>query len=376
MKQIGIIESSHFEVTYTLIRLFDDGQSALTIFTLPGTFRQLQLLLGEDASRHKWVIRERQETNRSFIHRMFTYIRQHPFHLLYLSTIEDNFILYALQLRRLSHISTILTLHDINSYFTYAPSPSLRRFIRYRGKKMLLSTVKAFNVLAEQLAVSLQKRSKGSKPIYNLPGGYFEEERYTSSSLLPGQPIRIVIPGSVDQRRRDYNQAFELLTAAAQLDIKITLIFLGAFRQGESEAIRQRCIDYRQAASNLHVYEEAVIDQDIYDAELAACHFIWSPLQRYTMINDGVREEYGQTICSGNMADAIRHARPLIIPGFLAADRALEPAALRYASIKEMLRQLQALTPDSYRHLQKRMLEAARHYTIGRIRQRYPLLFG
>ncbi|MGZ5221724.1 MAG: hypothetical protein ACXWC7_16670, partial [Chitinophagaceae bacterium] len=124
---IAIIEKGHFEVACTLISLFDTGHNNITVFVENESYRQLQLMLPERASQYTWVVKEKDEPNRRFISRIFRFLQEGSFDCVYFNTIDDNFILYAYYLEKLKNKNTVLTLHDINGFFDFRPSLSIRR---------------------------------------------------------------------------------------------------------------------------------------------------------------------------------------------------------------------------------------------------------
>lgn len=369
-KRIAIIESGHFEVTHTLLRLFDNGHNHLTVFIDAAAFRQLQFLTGDNNNRLTWVVRPDTDSNRAFIARIFDYLQSHSFDLVCFSTINDNFILYANGIKKLKAATTMI-LHDINSYFTWKPAPDLRRIVRYLGKRSLIRQTDSFIVLGERLAENLRSKLSGPKEIYPVPGGFFEEENFQPLPLASGESIRIVIPGSVDERRRDYRQVFELLRLAEEQNREIAVMLLGRFHPEHGRQVKAWCEAYPRNG-RLRYFDESMIDQPLFDQYIRQAHLLWLPLQHDTIINDGVRETYGETICSGNIGDVIRHAKPFLLPSGIQVDQALEPAATRYHSPQDLLEKLRTINLEESNAA---ALACAQYYTIENIRARVPSLF-
>jgi hypothetical protein len=370
MKRIAIIESGHFEVTHTLLRLFDNGHHHLTVFIDASSLRQLQFLAGEKTNQLTWVVRPETESNRAFISRIFTHLQSQPFDLVCFSTINDNFILYANGIKKLNTKTTMIV-HDINSYFTWKPAPSLRRMVRYLGKHSLIRQADSFIVLGERLAENLRSKLSGSKEVYHVPGGFFEKENYQPLPLPANESIRIVVPGSVDERRRDYRQVFELLRLADEQKVDIAVMLLGRFHPEHGRQAKAWCEAYPDNG-RLRYFDESLIDQPLFDKYLQQSHLLWLPLQHDTIIHDGVQETYGETICSGNIGDVIRHAKPFLLPANIHVDQALEQAAIRYRSPQDLLEKLS--TADLAQH-NAAALAGAQYYMIENIRARVPSLF-
>lgn len=363
---IAVIEKGHFEVAYTLLSLFDNGQNNITVFVEEESYRQLQLMLPEKISYYNWVIKGKNETNRRFISRIFLFLQQQHFDLIYFNTIEDNFIVYAYYLQRFKNKKTILTLHDINGFFHYQPSLNIRRLVRYIGKKRLLKIIPAFNTLSETLTTRLRSNLP-AKTIYTIPGSFFDADGFEPLSFSTGDTLAITIPGSVDTRRRNYELVFDLLYAAKQRNIKLSITLLGAFKKGYSEEIQKKANSYLQTNDNLHIYQSAIIDQPEFDRVIRQSHFIWTPLQPVSSISDGVEEQYGISTCSGNIADIIRHAKPFFAPAELPIESHLEKSCNRYKAISDIVHVLERLTPAQYAIIQELAQQASLHYSKDNI---------
>jgi hypothetical protein len=372
---IAIIEKGHFEVAYTLISLFDNGHNNITVLVEENSYQQLQLMLAEKANHYTWVIKEKNESNRRFIYRIFYFLQQHSFDLIYFNTIEDNFIVYAYYLQRLKTKKIVLTLHDINGFFHYQPSLSIRRMVRYIGKKRLLKIIPSFNVLSETLETRLRSGLQASKKIYTIQGSFFDPECFTPLSFSTGDTLSLIIPGSVDTRRRNYDLVFDLLYTARQRNIKISVTLLGAFKKGYSENIQKKCTEYLQTNNNLHIYQSSIVDQPEFDSVMRQSHFIWTPLQFASSISDGVKEQYGISTCSGNIADIIRYAKPFFAPGQLPLENYLEKCSSGYTTITDIIHVLEQLTPGKYNSMQELAYQASLHYTKDKIISRNAGLF-
>ena len=373
--KIALIEKGHFEVAYTLLSLFDDGQNQITVFIDQDSYHQFEMMLGNKISEYTWVVQQPGEPNRGFITRMFKILEEENFDLYYLDTIEDNFIVYANWIQRLNSHKTILTLHDINGFFDYNPAFSIRRLVRHWGKRKLMKLIPRFNVLSETMKTYLESKLPASKKVFNIPGSFFDPETYTPLDFSAGDQLKLAIPGSIDWRRRNYDQVFDLLSEADRQNFNIKITLLGAFNKGFSEQILERCREHQMEKNNLVIFHTPVVDQPEFDKVISESHFIWMPLQQNTMIADGVTETYGRSTTSGNIADAIRHARPFFSPAHLSLDNNLAKACTRYTDIKELAGALKAMTSEHYQALQQNAYQASLNYTKENIILRNAELF-
>lgn len=372
--KIAIIEKGHFEVAYTLIQLFDETENELTIFIDQVSYDQLKYLLKEKINRYKWLI-QATETNRDFIKFIFSKLRNEKFDLVYFDTIADNFIHYAYHINRGTYPKTVLTLHDIKGFFHYLPSFNVRKNIRFLGKRKLISAVQSFNVLSETLVTPLRLELQNEKRIFNIPGAFFEPQNFNPKKYTPGDTIKIVIPGSIDNRRRNYDTVFKLLEKIKSKNLKIGITLLGAFRKNHSEDIYRKCVQYIKSADNLRIYETEIVDQPEFDKIISDAHFIWMPLNQYAAVTDGTKEQYGTSISTGNIGDSIRHAKPFFAPSYLNIDSALQQSCFRYMDIEEIHNILQKLDSTEYKRMQNEAINASLYYTKEKIIERNKSLF-
>lgn len=175
--QIGILETDHFEGAYPVIKLFDNGKNQITIFTYENSFRQFEYLFKDNITRYNWVIKKSSESKYHFIYRLYKNSRKSKFDLLYLNTIADNHIVYAIMIAGLRNIRIVTTLHDINGYFSFVPATNIRRWIRCIGKRCLIKSVKEFNVVSSTMVDYLKKSCQRIKQSIAYPEVFSKKQK-------------------------------------------------------------------------------------------------------------------------------------------------------------------------------------------------------
>jgi len=377
--QIGIFETDHFEGAYPVIKLFDNGQNEITIFTYENSFRQFEYLFKENVNRYHWVIKRSSESKYQFIYRLYKDSKDKNFDILYLNTIADNHIVYAIMIAGLRNMRIISTLHDINSHFRFIPALRFRRFIRFIGKRCLIKSVTEFNVVSSTMVDYLKKKLPAHKKVHCVPGSVFEEFERPDISLKIQSPIKIVIPGSIDGRRRNYEFVFKLLAKLNEkMKNEVLIVLLGGSGSVYGKQIIEKCKSYVLQYQNLQFSENDIVDQPTFDRELDDADFIFIPSVIDTVILDGVPETYGESISSGNIFDVIKHAKPFIIPHQLNIPQNLESSCFKYSDPDEIANFLEAFLkkPDEYFKWKEKALENSRAYTIEKIRFKNPSLFS
>jgi len=377
MARIAIFETEHFEGAYAIIRLFDNGQNEITIFSYQQSYRQLQFFLKDEAHRFKWIVKEDSESKYHFIYRMYKEVRRNNIQLLYLNTISNNHIFYALMIRLLPKVRSVVTLHDINGYFQFKFSFSIRRWIRHIGKRSLIGAVKEFSVVSAPMVPYLQSRLPAYKKVYNVRAIF---EGVQALCLPPAETgkINIVVPGSIDGRRRHYEAVFELLQQCNNAQLPVSVTLLGSCYGDYGEMILERCKAYASSYSNLSFYgNSSVVDQPEFDRVMDSAHVVFAPLVINTVIFDGITETYGLSITSGNLFDAIKHAKPFIIPEGLKIPQNMESSSFHYKTTADVLLFLQRILkePSFYNELSQNALNNSKEYTISKVRESNAPLF-
>jgi hypothetical protein len=227
------------------------------------------------------------------------------------------------------------------------------------------------------MAETLRKKLKGNKKIHCLPGSIYEPPVHEDiPEIING--IKIVVPGSIDTRRRNYEIVFDLLEACNKLSLPVHVTLLGGFYGGHGTQILQKSKAYSMKYKNLEFYETDLVEQAEFDRLMKEAHLVFIPSVIETIIHDGVKETYGVSLCSGNMYDIARHARPFIAPVALYFDFYLENSCIRYASLEEIIYQIENLltTPGRYALLHQHAKAASMNYTVDEVRKRNTDLFN
>ncbi|MET0462838.1 MAG: hypothetical protein ABW007_06780 [Chitinophagaceae bacterium] len=372
---VTIFETEHFEAAYPVIRLFDNGSNQIQICCYPVTFTQLHHKLPQD--RYKWRVKKNNESKRQFIVTLYKECKRQRTDLLYLNTVSDNFILYALLAMLLRKTRIILTVHMVNNMTDTKRIWQPKRLIRALGKKLLCKVVDEFNVISPTLVPALKVRLGSTRTIHTVPGGIYEPEMVAQLQPSTSSIIQLAIPGSIDGRRRDYRLAFDLLNQLERLAVQAEITLLGSFYGDYGHEIRRKASEWNGRSAQVKYYEEDHIDQPEFDRVLNQSHYVFSPSVIKTVIADDVPEYYGRTIVSGNLSDAVRHAKPMIIPAELTVDPKLENMFIRYSDVLQLAVYLQQVQqkPALYEELQQKSEAAVLPYTLMQVRKHHSDLF-
>lgn len=372
--KIGIFETEHFEGAYPVIKLFDTPQNQLHIFTDRPTYRRFTDLLGERATRYQWTILQSGFSRVQFFRQFYRAAKQFRPDILYINTISSNHILFALVIRLLAGSRTVITIHDINCLYHDRPSLHPRKLAHYLGKRLLIRWVKEFNVVSDTMIPYLQQQTNGGKVIHNVPGAVFDGRQHAAPAT---GPFHLVVPGTLDRKRRDYSQVWHLLQAAERRQFPLQVTLLGGYTDGYGKRVIAEARDFPCYYTHVHFYDAAVVDQDEFDRQLNQAHFVFIPSVVNTTICHSIPEVYGLTKSSGNIFDVIKHAKPFIVPASLQVPASLHTSVLTYQEAGDLLSLLQSVQqePDRYAALTQAALRNSQEYTLEKVRSRNPALF-
>ena len=375
--RVGIFETSHFEGAYPVIRLFDNGSNQITIFCYQESYKQFQHLFRKEWDKYRWIIRGEKESKYKFIYRVYREVRKEKIELLYLNTINDNFIFYAWMIRLLRNVRVLVTIHSINYFFWSLPTFSLRAIIRKMGKKELVRVVDDFNVVTPTLVDYLRNKLPKGKRIHVVPGAVYEGRANAVVYQEPGKSIHVVVPGALDERRRDYQLVLELMRRIRRGDMPVSITLLGGLNPEFGIDIIKK-IKMESFGPALKYYEQEVVDQPEFDKVMDEADLVLLPSAIHTLILDAIPEDYGITQSTGTLFDVIKHAKPFIAPLSLRVDPYLEGSCLRYESVDEIIDELSALSnsPEVFANLKSKARAASENYTIEAVRERNKDLFG
>lgn len=377
--KILLLDTQHFEVLQTLIRLFGQFGHRMKVYTTAGSHAQLVPALQGYQADTSWELQAGNESRTRFAMRFAREIRTGLYDLVVLATVADNHLIIAEALRKTPAQRSLLTIHSLNGHFHYSLSTDLKALVRYAGKRQLVKRVNAIHVLGEVVAAEYRRiagRKLAGKKLFVIPGSIYEPGKFDTARLQEGGPVRLVLAGAIDERRREYNDVFGLLEACRSKGIQVHVTLMGAVQPDYSKAVAAQVTRYQSQYDNLDcVGWDEDVPQEQFDQVIAKSHFIWMPFRQAMVIQDGVREYYGRSMNSGNLGDAIRYAKPFFIPDFIGMDASIREAALAYRTVHDIVGILEKLTPESYAALQQVSLRASDNFSIGKLTAQNELLF-
>lgn len=369
---IAIFETEHFEGAFPVIKLFDVPGNEITVITSPETFTRFDHLFHAGMKRYRWQVLA-SKGKPAFFFSLWKAIRKSNADIIYLNTISNNHLLYALVISLSRRGRVVLTVHDVNCLFESRRGNSLRSAIIHTGKRWLIRKVDIFNVVADTLVEYLS--GKTPKPVSVIPGAVYESR--ASAQVIAGE-LRIVIPGSLDKRRRDYEFVFILAEQLNRQGIHSELVLLGGYNDEYGASVIKKASDFAAGACRITCYDSRVVDQQIFDSRMDVCHFVLIPSVVHTRICGDIPETYGVTKSSGNIFDVIKHAKPFFAPRTLCVPSSLESSCIKYDTAGDIISRLRSYLdmPATYAAIISEAEKNSSEFTMEKIRQRNPIIFS
>jgi hypothetical protein len=363
---IVLYDTEHFETLETHLRLFDTGSNQLLVL-LPEPMAERLTALGLTGSDtiHFQILPHNKAEHPAIVYRA---CRRHRAGLLLLATVSFRHWQFAQVCRRLrGSVRTVLGVHDVNDAFAPLRSGGLRGWARYFGKLLLRRSVCGFVVLLEEMKQYILQQYATQQPVFVIPGSIY---RMPTGTDADSEKLSIVVPGSIDTHRRNYEPVRLLADAADPEKMQVSIV-------GAATDAAPAWLTENKAA--LRLVTGAFVTIATYEAELAAANIVWAPLPETFSRPGHPAEQYGVSKSSGTFFDALRHGKPLLLPAGIRVPAILASATISYIDNEHLLYLLNALqqNPVALQRLQALAREQAARITLESVRARVlPALTG
>ncbi|HVU96449.1 MAG TPA: hypothetical protein VHE34_14570 [Puia sp.] len=339
---IVIYETTHHENLPGLLDLCGVHFEKTAVFLRRLSFDNLS---GDMDPQRRWpgvlfVVQEEGVGNRVFIVRLFRFLRKdRGYTHLHLSTLDSNWLLFALYLFLSPDRQVSMTVHAVNDYFTWSAA-GVKAVTESLAKWMLHRRIGHYLFFLPGMAEQLRRRMSDAVAVA-IPSRFY---RGNVAQRPEGAAFIIVIPGSVDPHRRDYPAVIaffrQFLTQAPLRTIELVLLGNSGSDYGKDIVAQLR--QFESGRFRLTVFD-GYVPEDEYERRYATADLIWAPLQPQKTSDDRPPEVYGRTIASGLTADLQLGHTPVLAPDWLMLPLPYSAALIPYSSLEkagEMLRKV------------------------------------
>jgi hypothetical protein len=347
--QLIIYETTHHENLPALLDLALSCSRNTVVFLDEMAYGNLQT---ESSPENRWpgvlfIQRTNGVSNRDFIRHLFAFIRQNNtatenIHL-HLSSLSNNYLFFALKLIRRPRIQVSLTVHEINLY-RYLFFRNLRDLTESIAKYYLHRRIRKFRALIPRMKTELEKYFPRADTQF-IPSRFYTRVQVNAK----GTPIKIVVPGSVESRRRDY----DFLIRFAENHLKkpenkfhVELILLGYSGTEYGKNILDRLVGISSDYLKVTYFDHPVSAAE-YERQIHGSKIIWSPITVKTVGSRGQREIYGITKSPGLTADLIQFPKPTLVPAEFQIPFYFEHCMISYEGETDLLGHIARIAGES-----------------------------
>jgi len=367
--KIAIYETVHLDWVIPLAVFLKESPYSITFFVHRKMKEDIENSLnGDTLAKYNWIYPDDQH-----ILSLYKFLDHHisiqHYDLLWLNTNDNKHITFALLKFKYKKMRLLINIHEINNFFKPRLSMNIKRLVRYISKKVLSKAADAYILNADKMKQNIEEQKLTRKPCYTVAPVYYKED---GSKQSPGDKFIVVIAGTIDERRRDYRTAihgWKIFIEKKDPAIHAELILAGGINRYGLEIIKM-CKDDILLQNTVRVFDHE-IPEHIFQQLLSGATVLLSPQNIKTSISDNIVEEYGLTKSSGNTYDAIRHAKPYIIPRLLHIPDNIETSAVRYSGYQELAYIFRDLSnnKDALTLLRKKASENSKKYTYEGMHQ-------
>ncbi len=367
---VAIYELDHLELVYPWAQIFGDEKNNVTFIVHEDMKKDIQESLGTHYHHFTWIYKSSEQTYVRFIGALQTKLNG-VFDLFLVSTVSYRHydlsrFLESRDIKRLA-----VNVHSINNLFFSSWSFHLRRTIRHLGKKRLVNKADVFIVSTDAMRQYMHEQGLSDKPIMVIPPVVYEPCVETAENLLT-----LTVPGSIDGRRRDYRIVLNAYSRICK-QYPIKLILAGKPVGIYGRDIINECRRITSDGGKIIFFDDE-IPELVYRKILCETSIIISPVQHVMEGRDGIKETYGATKNSGNVQDAIRHGKPIILPQHFKLPYGIESGVVTYTTETDLITTLVKVISDEavIRELKKNAAANSMNFTIEKMRKKVSGLFA
>ena len=370
--EIGIYETvRHVPVLYNYMKICKTKKTNVTLFLSEHIYSRL-LQNDFDKNDFNFVIKKNNESIYAFVKRVKEYCNEN-IDILFVNTIHETlsdlikFINFDLKCK------TVLTVHHANAWIkpklVVNPLKPLMTGDTLIGvpliKNFIFPYFDAINVIYKPLRKYIYDNMNYQKEIFTFPTSTFEEEIYVNNQN-DNKKLRISIPGLIQSHRKNYTPVIIALEALCKkykdkLEIYVPGQPVGPFGRNTVKQFNK----LSEYGSKIVTFNEFVPDE-VFDDLLNKCDIIIAPIKIQTRADNLTYEEYGRTVGSGVIYNAVKFARPIIVPAEFNMLEEFNSSSFGYKDEVDLEQILEDIiqNPAKLKELKVKALENSRSYSL------------
>ncbi len=323
--KISVIEltSAHYIFLLTISKIFSDEE--VTFFVKGDMYNKIKNRL------------EKKHTVKVIKLKSIREINKLENNLIIFTTLQKKYFTILLYIYLLKG-KKILCVHNINSFFNAETKYSLKENTKYLLRKLALKKIDIINVYGENLKKYILTFTQ--KKITTLPFSmYFNQEE--ESNPLKKEKLKIVIPGQVEMRRRDYQTVYNVMERVYSEKLDVELVLLGKPNDEEGIKIVEK---YEKLDKKVQVFYNWV-DSETYVRHMKGSNIILGNLNE-NIFHGQTKEIYGKSKESGITYNAIEYSHPCILNCRIETPEEIKSSVVCYKNEEELFNIIKTLYYD------------------------------
>jgi glycosyltransferase involved in cell wall biosynthesis len=374
--EIGILEiRRHPPILYTFSKICKTKNTNVTIFTTKEILSRVETHL-KNTENYNIILKKDYESYISYLKRVENICNQ-KIDILFINTIHETVFDLTCYLKFNPNSKTILLVHHANAWLKPRLVFNIKHILRTIDtnissiliSKFIFPKFDAINVIYHPLRNYILTNTDYKKEIFTLPTSTFEGTKITSTKTKDTSKLRVVLPGGIQEHRRDYAPVVSSFqNIFKHYNENIILHVLGTPVGKYGRTIYNEFKKMKDKGHNVVIYDEFVPD-DTFDEVLVQSDIILSPTRIKTRADNEIQEEYGVSVGSGIVFNAILYAKPIIVPAEFNMLGELNSSTLRYSNPKELEDVIAELLthPEKLEKLRKESLNNAKKMSLEKL---------
>lgn len=364
--KIAIIDTDHYFYIYSLVTLFGINDNEITIYTTPKIHsRCLDDLAGRKDI--KYVVRGKNETWGDFLQKNVSEINTAGYGYVFFCPIYNFYKEHYHFIKKLTTLN-ILVIFNLNGWIN-PPLTKLKWFWPswYKRKTLELFKWIAIDEHFHDHAIKLGCKNN----ILHIPSLLYDEE-YVSKRPPVKPPLKIIVPGSIHDERRDYEvvlNALEIVLSKRQ-DFEAVLLGDPIGKYGKEIQKKAELLNKKYGKHIISYYDKEYNDAEFL-RQIVLGHFLIAPvLPAFDL--DGITEVYGTSKSTGSCFDILAYAIPGVFPSWLSVNKRFDSSTLRYKNAQDLSATILDFLehPEKIVKLRENAVVNSSYYTVENVRSR------
>jgi glycosyltransferase involved in cell wall biosynthesis len=364
--KIAIIDTDHYFYIYTLIRLFEQPGNEIVVYTNPKVYKRCKI---DQVERHglSFIVQDDKESWGDFLKRNADPINEAGYRYVFLCPIYNFYKEHYQFIAQLKTLN-ILVVFNLNGWID-PPLTKLRWFWNSWYKRKIIQKLKwiAIDEHFHDHAIKLGCKNQ----ILHIPSILYDPELISKREAVKN-PVKIIIPGSIDKERRDYDVVLDALSIVLKQRQDLEAVLLGDPIAEYGKQIRDKAkkINETYGKEIIKSYNKEYNDAEFLK-QIVSGHFLIAPLLPEFKL-DGITEIYGISKSTGSCFDILAYAIPGVFPSWLSVNTKFNSSILRYTGAEDLSKIILDLIehPEKIEQLRANAVVNSSYYSVEKVRER------